>query len=177
MSAIGWLAVIVCRRKTAHIFYMKLAFLVLTAVVGVAACGTGERPFRMVQFCLAKSDDIGAMKTVLREVAARNGLHFFDNSNRTEADLTAMAERRKGAPVWHPVVNIGTDGPTASGFSAANFMEAPLQIVVGFSKDRNAIAARKLSDAVVQALSKRWRVREVPNVETSGAFPLKNCNG
>jgi len=115
------------------------------------------------------------MKAVLREVAAANRLPFYDNSKEAEADLNSIAEVQKNTPVAHPTANVGTVGPDAMGFSAANFAEAPTQIVVGFSKDEDPSAARKLSDAVVQALSRRWRIHEVPNVETSGAFPLKDC--
>jgi hypothetical protein len=129
----------------------------------------------MVQFCLADPSEIGAMKAVLREVATANKLPFYDNSKQTEAELDSIAEVLKNTPVAHPTVNIGTVGPAAMGFSAGNFAEAPSQIVVGFSKGEDSSAARKLSDAVVQALSQRWRVHEVPNVETSGAFPLKDC--
>lgn len=137
----------------------------------------GERPFRMVQFCLANTGEIGPMKAALREVAAANKLPFYDNSIATEADLNAVAKDQKNIPVAHPTVNVGTVGPTAMGFSAGNFAEAPSQIVVGFSKASDPVAAGRLSDAVVQALSRRWRVHDVLNVETSGAFPLKDCNG
>jgi hypothetical protein len=51
-----------------------------------------------------------------------------------------------------------------------------LQIVVGFTKADDPVAARKLSDDVVKALGSRWQIHEVPNVETSGAFPLEHCN-
>lgn len=130
----------------------------------------------MVQFCLANTGEIGSMKAVLRDVATSNNLPFRDNSVETEAELNSIAEVQKDTPVAHPTVNVGTVGPNAMGFSAGNFAEAPSQIVVGFSKGSDSAAARKLSDVVVRMLSKRWHVREVPNVETSGAFPLKNCN-
>lgn len=148
----------------------------LAVIVGVAGCGTGERPFRMVQFCLADTGEIGTMNAVLRGVAAANKLPFYDNSKETEADLSSIAEVQKNTPVAHPTVNVGTEGPTAMGFSAGNFAEAPSQIVVGFSKGSDPVAARKLSDAVVRALSRRWHIHEVPNVEASGALPLKDCN-
>jgi hypothetical protein len=155
---------------------MKAWLGAVAVFLGVSACGTGERPFRMVQFCLANPDEIRTMKAVLREVAAANKLPFYDNSKETEADLKSIAEVQKSIPVAHPEVNVGTVGPTAMGFSAGNFPEAPMQITVGFSKDDDPAAARKLSDAVVEELSRRWRIHEVSNVETSGAFPLKDCN-
>lgn len=155
---------------------MKTWLGTVALFLGATACGTGERPFRMVQFCLGNPDEIGTMKAVLREVAATNKLPFYDNSKETEADLKSIAEVQKNTPVAHPTVNVGTVGPTAMGFSAGNFAEAPTQIVVGFSKDDDPAAARKLSDAVVEALSQRWRIHEVPNVEMSGAFPLRGCS-
>ena len=129
----------------------------------------------MVQFCLATTAEIEPMKALLRGVAATNKLPFYDNSKQTEFHRISTAEVQKNTPVAHPTVNVGTVGPTAMGFSAGNFADAPSQIVVGFSKANDPVAAKQLSDDVVQVLSSRWRIHEVPNVETSGAFPLKVC--
>jgi hypothetical protein len=131
----------------------------------------------MVQFCLVDVGQIATMKTVFGQVAAANKLPFYDNSKATEADLNSAAEVQHNLPVPHPTVNVGTVGPNAMGFSAGNFAEAPSQIVVGFSKGGDGAAARKLSDDVVQALSRQWRIHEVPSGQRSGAFPLKDCNG
>ena len=155
---------------------MRTALIAAVAFFGATACGTGEGPFRMIQFCLAGPQEIGAMKGVLRSVASANGLPLYDRSAETETELESIAEVQKNMPVAHPTVNIGTVGPGAMGFSAGNFSEAPSQIVVGFSKGEDANAARKLSDDVVAALARHWRIHEVPNVEQKGAFPLKDCN-
>jgi hypothetical protein len=156
---------------------MRKSAALLFFVLAIPACGKGERPFRMVQFCLGDIGQIATMNSVLREVASANRLPFFDNSKATEADLNSASEIQHNLPVAHPTVNVGTVGPDAMGFSAGNFAEAPSQIVVGFSNGGDSAKARKLSDDVVQALSKRWRIREVLDVETTGAFPLKDCNG
>jgi len=116
------------------------------------------------------------MKDILHAAASANKLPFYDRSKETEAEVESIAEVQKSTPVAHPTVNAGTVGPDAMGFTAGNFPDAPLQIVVGFSKGDDATAAQKLSDAVVQALATRWRIHEVPNVATSGAFPLKDCD-
>jgi hypothetical protein len=156
---------------------MRVALIAAVLIFGVTACGTGERPFRMVQFCLAGPQEIDAMKGVLRSVASANALPFYDRSADTEAEAESIAEVQKNMPIARPTVNVGTVGPDAMGFSAGNFPEAPSQIVVGFSKGKDATAARRLSDEVVRALARRWHVHEVPNVEQSGAFPLKDCDG
>ena len=172
-----WVAGIAHLQCSAHAFVMRKSLAVLAVVLGVAACGKGERPFRMVQFCLDNTGEIEPMNALLRKVAQAHRLPFYDNSKATEADLNSAAEVQHNLPVAHPTVNVGTVGPTAMGFSAGNFAEAPSQIVVGFSKGNDPVAARKLSESVVLALSRRWRIREVPNVATNGAFPLKDCNG
>ena len=154
---------------------MKAKLFVLSLLLVATACGKGERPFRMVQFCLADVNEIDAMKATLRRVAIANKLSIHDNSKQTEADLDSIAQSQKTVPVAHPTVNVVTIGSDAMGFSAGNFAEAPLQIVIGFSKGRNSAAAQKLSDTVVQALSHQWQIHEVPNVEEAGAFPLESC--
>jgi len=149
----------------------------LVALAGLSACGTGERPFRMVQFCLADPDEINVMKNVLRTVASANRLSFYDGSAEAEANLDAIRNVQKDLPVARPTVNVGATGRDGMGFSATNFPEAPSQIVVGFSAADDPAAARNLSDAVVVALARRWRIHDVPNVATSGAFPLPDCGG
>lgn len=155
---------------------MRPIVAIAIMLLGTSACGTGERPFRMVQFCLANASEIEPMKDVLRGIASSNKLPFYDRSTETEAELKSIAEGQKNVPVAHPTVNVGTVGPNRMGFSAGNFPDAPLQIVVGFSKDQDPKGAQELSDRVVQALSQRWHIHEVPNVATSGAFPLKDCS-
>lgn len=129
----------------------------------------------MVQFCLADTHEIGDMTAIIRSVAVSNKLTFYDRSAETEDELKSIAKEQK-IPIAHPTVNIGASTRDGAGFSAGNFAEAPAQIVIGFSKGDDPQSAHKLSDVVVRALARRWRIHEVPNVETSGAFPLKHCD-
>src|SRR4051812_43163399 len=176
MSDFGWKADIAHRCCSAQVLVMGMKLPALVALLSVTACENGQRPFRMVQFCLASTAEIEPMKALLREVAATQKLPFFDRSKDTEAELNAIAKDQKDLPVAHPTVNVGTAGAGAVGFCAGNFAEAPSPIVVGFSQASDTAAARQFSDAVVRVLSSRWRVHEVANVEKSGAFPLKDCN-
>jgi hypothetical protein len=131
----------------------------------------------MVQFCLAGTHEIAELKTMVRSIAVSNALTFHDRSAEAEAELVSIADDQKGLPVAHPTLVISAralDG--RMGFSATNFPEAASQVVVGFSKGDDENAARRLSDNVVQALEKRWRIHAVPNVAESGAFPLKDCD-
>jgi hypothetical protein len=156
---------------------MRATLLSIVLLFGAASCGTGERPFRMVQFCLSGTHEIDELKTVVRSIAASNGLMFQDRSADAERELTAIAERSKDLPVAHPTLVISARAPDGMGFSAGNFPDAASQIVVGFSKADDDGLARRLSENVVNTLEKRWRIREVPNVAESGASPLKECVG
>jgi hypothetical protein len=72
---------------------MRSALSALMMLLGAAGCGTGERPFRMVQFCLAGPQEIDTLKTVVRSVAASNKLIFHDRSAETVAELASLADR------------------------------------------------------------------------------------
>jgi len=112
-----------------------MKFAAFATLLGVAACGTGERPFRMVQLCLANTGEIATMKAVVREVAESNKLPFEGNSEGTEADLNSVAAVQKDVPIARPTVNVGTVGPTAMGFSAGNFAEASSQTLSAFRRE------------------------------------------
>jgi hypothetical protein len=53
---------------------------IIAMMLGLAACGSGERPFRMVQFCLPDSGQTETMIGMLREVATANRLPFYDKA-------------------------------------------------------------------------------------------------
>ncbi|MOA67536.1 hypothetical protein D3C78_1947710 [compost metagenome] len=59
-------------------------------------------------------------------------------------------------------------------FGGGNFSEAPAQIVIGFQLGKNE-AGREFSNTVYEALADSWLVREGPDPEVSGAFPLEEC--
>jgi hypothetical protein len=156
---------------------MRTALAAILLLIGVASCESGERPFRMVQFCLGGTEQIDELKTVARSIAAANSLDFYDRSAEAEAEAFSIAKSRTDAPVTHPMLMISARAPDGrTGFSATNFSDAPSQVVIGFSKGDDETAARKLSDDVVQALGRRWSTREVPNVAERGASPLKDCD-
>jgi maltoporin len=116
------------------------------------------------------------MKAILRSVALSHGLTFYDRSAEVEAESKAITEVQKSTPIEGPTVLVGATARDGMGFGAGNFAEAPSQFVVGFSKSNDPTSALRLSDTVVQALAQRWRIHEVPHVDTSGAFPLKHCD-
>lgn len=153
---------------------MKAELLAVGALLSLGACAESEGTFRMVQFCLSDPGEVEAMTETLRTVAMSHGLKFHDRSAQTEAELASIAEDLPDLKIAHPSVNIGTGG--RMGFSAANFPETPTQIVVSFSSGDDLRLSKQLSDSVVQSLASRWRVHEVPNPETSGAFPLERCD-
>ena len=129
----------------------------------------------MIQLCLSNVKDLEAMKKILGSVAVSNNLTLYDRSLETQAELEAIAETQKDFLVARPTINIGTL-ENGKGFSVGNFAEAPLQIVVGFSKGSDPTTAQTLAIATTRALAEKWKVYEVHNPKLTGAFPLKQCN-
>src|SRR5687768_15401712 len=85
---------------------MRTTLATILLLLGVASCGTGERPFRMVQFCLAGTHEISELKTAVRSIAANNALDFYDRSAEAEAEAVSLAKSRSDATVAHPMLMI-----------------------------------------------------------------------
>ena len=143
------------------------------AAIGLTDCSAGQGPFRMVQFCLAGTQEIPAFTSFMNELAQEHRMEFTDRSGQTEDELRALASGNKNVPVASRVVNIGADHGGEFNFSAGNLGMPAEQIVVGFNGTK-LDDARQFADAVVSKLSTRWRVHEVP--QGRGAFPLVKCD-
>ncbi len=149
--------------------------LLLMLCFGVLAdCSGRQRPFRMVQFCLSGPEDLALFKQVANRAAQGNRMEFTDRSAQTEAEEEAIAQSAPQTSVAHPTVNISADHGGKFNFGAANFAEAPYQIVVGFNGSDPTLA-RMFSDGFVRMISQHWQVHEVEHPDQTGASPLKQC--
>jgi hypothetical protein len=74
-----------------------------------------------------------------------------------------------------PTINAGIEGKNGLGVTAGNLGLPSNQVALGFTTGSDAARAHRLSDRLVGALSKRWRVERVPRGK--GAFPMSNCGG
>lgn len=150
---------------------------ILLALAGAATCLTGcsegKAPFRMVQFCLAGTQEIPAFTRFMNEIAQDYRMEFTDRNRQTEDELRALASENKLVPVTKRVVNIGADHGGVFSFGAGNLGMPAEQIVVGFNGAKQA-DARQFADAVVRKLSTRCNVHEVS--QGHGAFPLAKCD-
>lgn len=152
----------------------SIAVATLAGCVLLSAC-SGKGPFRQVQVCLSSPEETVAFKLVMRSVAQANGLEFFDRSIEAEAEGERIKRLLPDHLVAHPKILISGVRKDGVSFGAANFAEAPTQIVIGFQLGKQG-AGREFSNTVAQALGERWTVREGPDPEISGAFPLPECD-
>jgi hypothetical protein len=143
------------------------------ATACLAGCSPGTAPFRMVQFCLAGTQEIPAFASFMDQLAQQHHMEFTDRSGQTEGELRALASDNKNVPVVSPLVNIGADYAGDFNFSAGNLGMPANQIVIGFNGTKPD-EARHFADAVVRQLSSRWHVHEVPRGR--GASPLSECD-
>ena len=136
-----------------------------------SGCSQGQRPFRMVQLCLAGPQEVPDFVSFMDAIAQKHQMEFTDRSGATEAELRAIENNH--VPIAHPHVNIGADNRGAFNFGAGNLGLPTRQMAIGFN-GRDPDEARKFANAAVAQLSTRWRIFELP--QGRGALPLPNCN-
>ena len=172
----------VVRRETRDTVLLMKGNLVRSGVCTLAvlsgmllmACAPGQRPFRQVQVCLNSPQEIPAFKSEMRALARANGMEFGDRSSQAEAEAERIQAVRPDAEVARPTIVISGRRQDGVSFGATNFAAAPTQIVIGFQLGRDE-AGREFSNTVSATLARRWRVREGPDPNISGAFPLEDC--
>jgi hypothetical protein len=76
--------------------------MVALASVGIlsSGCSQGQRPFRIVQICLAGPQEVPAFVSFMDVIAQEHEMEFTDRSGATEAELRAMGN--ENVPVAHP---------------------------------------------------------------------------
>ena len=153
---------------------MRLISASIGSFLLLASCGQGERPFRQIQFCLNGQDDINNLKNTVRSIARSESMEFADRSADAEAELGSIKKDMPQIKVAHPTIVLDAHRDDGLGFGGMNFGDAPLQVALGFSKGRNEADARKFAAKVVQILSRKWVIHDVP--QDRGAFPLKKCD-
>lgn len=151
---------------------MRAMLFASVLLVGAASCHRRE-PIRMVQFCLAGPQDISELEGLVRTAAVANDLQFEGGSTEAGSEAESTATGHNKVRIAQPTVSIGASAPGGRGFTAVNLPEAPLQIVVDFSKAGNPTDARNLYHSVVRTLAKHWRIHERP--EQRSLSPLKDC--
>ncbi len=152
---------------------MRLAPFLIVLLAGAAGCSRDEPANRTVQFCLSGPQDAAQLKALVRSIAVANDLQFEDSGEHAPTGLQSAASGNKEMRTVASTVDIGALGLGGRGFTAASLPDAPLQVVVSFSKAGSPEDARKFSDSVIQLLSKRWRLHEIRGEKR--VLPLKDC--
>lgn len=113
----------------------------------------------------------------MQSVAQGEGMVFGDRSAEAQAEAERTREVGPDALVARAMLVISGWRNEGVSFGAGNFPEAPAQIVIGFQLGTNG-DGRAFSHSVYDALADSWLVREGPDPEASGAFPLEvMCSG
>jgi hypothetical protein len=71
------------------------------------------------------------------------------------------------------VIIVGITDENGMGLLAGNLGLSVYQIVIGFTEGNDEVRAHRLSDQVMQELSKRWQIEKLSTGQ--GAFPMKAC--
>ena len=98
----------------------RLAVVLFAALLSVCGCGTGTRPFLMVQLCLRDAADLKAFVNEVHTAVAAEGLTFIDGSAETAQELKTVGYPNRERADGSPVINIGAEGRDGLGVMAGN---------------------------------------------------------
>ena len=146
--------------------------LFLVAAISLCSwgCGSGERPFLQVQFCLTDTGGPAVLKQVMQDIARDEGMEFTDRGAEAEAELRSIDTQNPEIVSSFPLIMLSARRGDV-GFSASNAGLGTHQVGMGFS--RNNAEARAFANRAIQRQKQKWNLVRVP--DDHGAFPLKNC--
>jgi hypothetical protein len=144
-------------------------------MVACQSCAGPQEAFQLVQLCVADERGVLELKRIMRAVAQSENLQFIDNSAQQGKSLKAMgADKALGRDASRGI-DVHIEGENGLGVTAGNLGLPEYQVALGFTEGTNPSMARALSNELINALSKRWRVEVVPLGK--GAMPMKACEG
>lgn len=161
-------------RQKAMSGHLKMLIAVGAVALCAFKCSRPQEAFLTVQVCLVDERGANQFLKVMREVASSEGLKFVDDSSDTEGWLRSVRDNGLVKINHVPTINAGIEGDGGLGVTAGNLGLPSNQVALGFTAGSDAAKARRLSDRLVTALSKRWRVQRVP--QRKGVFPMSGCS-
>ncbi|WP_169805684.1 hypothetical protein [Novosphingobium rosa] len=137
---------------------------------------TTQDTFFQVQLCVIDRQGISQFKQTMRVIAQDENLQFVDGSAETGRDLKVIGA---DSAIRHDPalsVNVGINDRKGRNYVLGGNLGLPAyQVALGFGAGPDPIQARRLSERLVQALSKHWHVDILPLGK--GIVPMKACGG
>ena len=153
--------------------FFKVCVPGLMGILLLCSCAPGERPFLMVQLCVANDNGVDLFKQTLQSIARDEHMRYIDGSKATTRALKSMGDTEKNMHTDGKLVDVGVEGDTGPSLEAGNLSLNTYDIVVGFARGQDSDAAHAFSDRVVARLKQHWAIKIVPS--GSGAFPNPQC--
>ena len=127
-----------------------------------------------IEMCVIDRDGVALFKNTMQAIAKSEGLHFLDGSAQTGNELKII-----GVAVGHDYalsINVGINDRSGYNYAMGGNLGLPAyQIALGFGNGSDQTKARRLSDRLVKAFSRHWRVETVSVGQ--GVPPMKSCEG
>lgn len=155
-------------------FIKNLGFGISMALF-IQGCSRTQESFLTVQTCLVDQQGVAEFLETMRAVAKSESLRFVDGSLKTGESLKTIGADKSLKHDPALTIHVGIEGDGGLGVTAGNLGLPPYQVALGFTEGSDAAKAHRLSDKLVQALSRRWHVETVP--QGKGALPMKTCGG
>jgi hypothetical protein len=146
--------------------------LAILAMVALASCGQGTRPFLMWQICLQDQRGVEEFKRVLQAIALDQKLKYIDSSTETQRELKDIGASGPNMHTSGGLIFIGVESDDGLGLLAGNTGLNDYDVAIGFNGP-NLVKARAFADIASTQLAQHWKLKRVP--QGSGAFPDPEC--
>ncbi len=150
---------------------LRRSILAAVIILSLGGCSRGKGPSMIVEICLGNEKGISLFVESMRQIAASQHMTFIDNSAKTQRQLETIGQRKSGQST--PTINVAIEGDDSLGVTAGNLGLSSYQVALGFTDGSNVAEGQRFSDAVIQALGRRWKITKV--TDGKGALPSKGC--
>lgn len=141
-----------------------IACMIIFASGLLSAC-EGKHPFLVVQLCLRDDRDAAQLTEVIESIARSENLRYIDRGASTQKELV----RQNSSPPYK-LIYFGVKGEGGIGLEGGNLGLSAYEVAIGFSEGTNSQRSHKFADAVIEAISKKWKISVVP--ADRGAMPM-----
>jgi hypothetical protein len=139
-------------------------FAVVTAMISLQGCGQAPQDtFLQIQTCVIDQHGIAQFKQIMQASAQDENLQFIDGSAETGRDLKMIGADNTIRHDPALSVNVGINDRNGRNYVLGGNLGLPAyQVALGFGAGPDPVKARRLSERIVQALSKHWHVDHIP---------------
>ena len=155
---------------------MRISRLVsaICALSLLLSCRPAKYPIAEYHFCLSSVDEIGELKSVLRQISLNQHMTYYDRSAETQSELRAVQDNSEFERTF-PATNVSVYSGDRLGVSVGNLSLPPTHMVMGITEGSQASNTAEFKRYVVARLAQKWHLVRVSTANKGHA--MVHCKG